>query len=417
MPSRRLVLAAAIAVATLAFACNALIGISDVPPAGDGNEGGTPTAEGGGEGGDEASPLADAGKAMDSGDAMTTAAADSASDATGDTRESGAPEAGCTDPQCDTHNCGAPNHDCQGGSCVQGHCQPYALVGPSAGVPAKLAQDGTYLYWTDTTNGAVNRSDKKTGETHPVTQMTTIPFPIVYDDAGGGVVFWGDATGVHYCPATGCVGTGAPPTVATASLAINGLAVDSTSVYWSIGQPEVRTASKYGSPKAGTAIWEGDASVAQILTDGRQVYFTADDGVLHVVGVDGGGATTASWGAPASAPTMGLALFGAAVYWTVADPSNGQVYSASVTAPSTSVSSLTYGQPAPVFLATDGTTIYWADLPSAETGSIVACSIAGCVPTPLAQQNSYSPEALLVDDVAIYWSDNGSNATIWKLAK
>jgi hypothetical protein len=72
-----------------------------------------------------------------------------------------------------------------------------------------------------------------------------------------------------------------------------------------------------------------------------------------------------------------------------------------------------------LYVATDGTQIYWANVPAAEMGSVVGCEIANCKPTTLilAQASSYDPVALLVDDVAIYWSDNGPNATIWKLAK
>ena len=72
-------------------------------------------------------------------------------------------------------------------------CQPTALVPSDFGVsPYGLAQDES-LYWTDDNNNRIQRTDKTSAATVPLTDLTFFPGPIVVDAAE---IYWGDATGM-----------------------------------------------------------------------------------------------------------------------------------------------------------------------------------------------------------------------------
>jgi hypothetical protein len=71
------------------------------------------------------------------------------------------------------------------------------------------------------------------------------------------------------------------------------------------------------------------------------------------------------------------------------------------------------GQPDPLGIVADHDYVYWTT--SASTGGqLVRCAVTGCSgsPTPLA--NASSPQVVVVDDAAVYWSDTSG---IKKLAK
>jgi hypothetical protein len=374
-------IAIAVLAAACALACNAILGITAVPLPEDGG--------GGGEG----DAAADAGKAPTDSAATCTAA----------------------DTTSDTHNCGACGHDCLGGQCSNSACQPVALVAEDAGVsPWGLAQDGTYLYWTDLPNGTVNRTNKVDGGTTLMTTQTSGPHPIAVDDAG---MYWGDYNGVWLCSKSTCSQSVMPTQVANVSGPVLSVAVDNQSVYWTENSTQVLSANKYGNKENGSVIWQGDASTNNVATDGQRVYFTAVDGVLRAVGVDGGAGFQV--GTPAAAPSEGVALSTGYVYWTLADPSQGVVNTSSTTSPSGTVLAST--QLGPYSVASDGVNAYWANLPNTSgNAQIVECVVASCTPKVVA--HGFHPNAIVVDDVAVYWTDSQNDAgvnggSLWKLAK
>jgi hypothetical protein len=358
-----------------AIACTAILGITDVPVPDDGGTG-------------------------------RRDASASSSDAAAD---------GPCGTEDDTHNCGHCGHDCLGGKCSKGACQPVFLIDTDAGVsPAYLAQDDEFLYWTDIPNETVNRTSKSSGKTK-VEQQSGGARAIAVDDAA---LYWGDYIGVWRCSKTACFAGEKPTLIANAS-DVASLAIDDQGIYWSENGLQILAAHKYGSSETGSVLWQGDASTEFVATDGQRVYFTADDGVLHGVGVDGGESVTTG-DADGDASSFGIALNGGVVYWTVSDVNHGVI--SETPTKSLGSSTLATAQREPIAVASDGNNVYWINAGNgAPNGAeIVECSILPqCSPTVIAR--GFSPLAIVVDDVAVYWTDTqtatGNNGTLSKLAK
>ncbi len=380
-------------------ACNAILGIGDVP---------LPPDAGGGV----ILP-----GLLDAGDATMSTVADAGQPAV-------EAASGCVDTQMDTHNCGNCGHDCLGGQCSLGICQPVALTAGDAGVsPWDLAQDDSYLYWTDLVNGAISRTSKSGAATALLSSLPgSQPRGIAVDDSA---VYWGDLSGIERCSKTTC--NSAPVLAAKAQTgAVASLSVDDAHVYWGEEGSQIYAANKYSSAgEMGSVLWEGDASTNLVTTDGVRVYFSASDGDLRGVGVDGGGPFALNTGG--NFTSEGIALSGGSVYWAMtnedfSNPMGGYIAGASTAAlapgPVASMQRNPYG------VATDGTTLYWTNLPSTPTpsGQIASCTISQCSAAVIAGGYS-NPHAIVVDATAVYWTDSGSgavgmsNGTIWKLAK
>jgi hypothetical protein len=390
-----------------ATACNAILGISDVP---------TPVADGG----DDALVTSTIGDAAGPADARADATMGLEAD-TGPSSDAGAPpdDGGGCETQGDTHNCGQCGHDCLGGKCMAGVCQPVELYPADGGVgtqPWALTQDDTYLYWTDLANNTVRRTSKTTGATIgllPSSFTSLLADAVSVDDAG---LYWGDTSGIWRCPKTGCTTT---PVGVAGGNGVYSIAIDDVSVYWSQNTSQILVAHKFGTGETASVLWQGDASANRVATDGQRVYFTADDGLLHGVPVDGGPgfSISSSPGSASGSPSDGVTLNGGNVYWTILDQAQGQVLGASTSG--LSPFPIAVQQQYPNAVATDGTNIYWTGNTSAGVGQISECALAQCTATVIATASS--PFAIVVDDVAIYWTDTsaggGTNGAIFKLAK
>jgi hypothetical protein len=393
--------AGGLAVAALASGCNALLGITSVPEPADAGDLGSDVSE------------ATAARDSDSVEVIEGGPGDA----------SPADSGGCGDTTSSAANCGRCGHGCLGGACTMSACQPVALVGSDAGVtPLQLAQDDTYLYWTDDGHNKIWRTDKTTGVGAPLDQSTFYPVPITDDDAG---LYWGDVYGVWRCAKAGCAGS-ATLVAQQQTSAVVGLAIDDRSVYWTeAADIAIRSAAKDAVDASASVVWKADpsvdASVGFIATDGQRVYLTASDGLLRAVAVDG--SAPVAIGSPDPYGSCGVALDPTPhVYWSVADPAKGLIGSASTASlASLDAGVVASGLHAPCAVATDGTHLYWvaAAADGGASTDIVGCTIASCQPAALASGYA-NASAIVVDSQAIYWTDHGTttvNGAIWRLAK
>jgi hypothetical protein len=142
---------------------------------------------------------------------------------------------GCVDTTSDGDNCGTCGHSCLGAACRGGACAAVLLA---TGSPADLAVDPANVYWTDGTNGNVERC------------------PIAGCPDGGEMLFsgFGDAGGsvagievqdtrllfaesalmtgeVYACPTDGCGSSPAPLARETGGH-VGAVAADAKNVYW-----------------------------------------------------------------------------------------------------------------------------------------------------------------------------------------
>jgi hypothetical protein len=283
---------------------------------------------------------------------------------------------------------------------------PIVLVAPSAGsTPLGLAQDDSYLYWTDDNGNAVSRTDKVSGATTVLSQSTYFPDPIAVDDAG---IFWGDATGVWRCSKSSCSLT--TTLVANEQTAlVAAIAIDDVSVYWTEGFNTLLGARKAGTGQSAAQLWEIDGSVNNVASDGQKVYFTASDGYLRAgtPPTDAAAGTLQSIG-PFPYATGGVAVDGTHVYWTLFDSVAGVVERVPLASLGQTPSPLAQSLHHPGHLASDGTNVYWVGTTTAggTTGAIYGCAIAACNPTILAT-GSDSIVAVVVDATAVYYADHG----------
>lgn len=143
----------------------------------------------------------------------------------------------------------------------------------------------------------------------------------------------------------------------------------------------------------GTLLWPGDAN--NVATDGQRVFFTASDGLLHGVDVDGG--SPFAIGTASAGGSYSVALASGSVYWSVSPSASipdGLIKGASYLVDASTIS------PGPVTtiatvqnlgqIATDGTDIYWIATVNTDagttTGAVFGCAIASCTPTMLASE-------------------------------
>lgn len=171
----------------------------------------------------------------------------------------------------------------------------------------------------------------------------------------------------------------------------HGIAVDSTTVYWTdwLGGT-VLSVPKIG----GTATTLATAShPIDIAIDSTTLYFTDDSGQAAVP-LSGGGVTRLS-------PNrgFGIALNASSIFFT--ENALGAVATLPKDADGGAATTLITGEPGPGFIRADSQNIYWSD-GDGTTGSVRQARLDGSNPQQLAAGDpSNSP--LAVDSSAVYW--------------
>jgi hypothetical protein len=290
-------------------------------------------------------------------------------------------------------------------------CTPVLLLSEDAGfAPRRLAQDDTYLYWTQLSGGLVGRTHKVTGQTTRFFQGGNQAQGIATDDAA---VYWvaQPPASVNRCPRSGC--DGGATRLSSSGEVSRAIALDDRNVYWTDDITlTVRSVPKTGGDGGSTTLWQSDAAIPlQIAADGQRVYVTADNGLVYVLGVDGGVITTL--GTAGTTTALGIAQDDRAIYWVITGFGDGVVD----TAPKANLAAvpLASSQSGPNDIASDGTNIYWINFGTGGlTGSVMTCPIASCATPTVLARGLPPPLALVVDNTSVYWVDN---TAIWKLAK
>jgi len=287
---------------------------------------------------------------------------------------------------------------------------PIALVAADAGfMPMKLALDDDYIYFSEANTGGIYRIAKTGGMPLPYWEGITFPFAVAVDDA---TVYWGDVEGVWRCPKAGCPG-GMETAIAPSIENVQAIAIDQANVYWTDDVASQVLAAPLTGASAGTRLWSGssNASPLNIATDGQHVYFTSDDGRLHIVDVDGGAASPSTLGAAGSA-SLGVTVQGSQVFWT-AGGAQGKVLETATAAPTTANTVLT-NQNVPGAIVSDGVNLYWLAT-DGDAGALHTCAIDDCQSSILAG-SMVAPCDVVVDTSAVYYTDQ-QGGVLWKLPK
>ena len=184
------------------------------------------------------------------------------------------------------------------------------------------------------------------------------------------------------------------------------IAIDGTNVYWTdFGTGNVMACAKTGCTTP-TTIAIGQNGPAGIATDGTSVYWgntgLADGGggslaSCPVTGCDGGAATLIG------DPTVGVAMYGSDVYFTIATGVGGYVMRRSSDGGIQTLSDL---QDQPAYLAVDGVNVYWTN--NVAGGFVEECNVNGCCQSPRMITTEDFGKGVAVDSKHVYWAGGGS---------
>jgi hypothetical protein len=209
------------------------------------------------------------------------------------------------------------------------------------------------------------------------------------------------------------LGGGAAITLASGQDDAFNVAVSSTSVYWVDEGAEIGTGSVMSVPFGGstptTLAVQEDAPIG-IAVDATRVYWVNEgtagsgtsDGSVMSVPLGGGTPTTL---ASAQAEPFGIAIDATSVYWTNLDEP-GTVMSVPLGG-GTPVT-LATGQDGPKGIAVDATSVYWTN---ALGGTVMSAPLAGGTVTTLASGQD-NPSGIAVDATSVYWTNTEDLGTV-----
>jgi sugar lactone lactonase YvrE len=294
-------------------------------------------------------------------------------------------------------HCGACGHSCQGGSCLNGACQPVALVTGQQN-PWSIAVDGQFVYWDNrVASGAVLKVPLTGGGFLTLAAEQPEPEGLALDAQ---YVYWANFAGGTIMRLA--LAGGVPTVVASGQSGPAGITAWGGTVFWTNwnGNSVMRVVPG----NAPSPLATGQSSPHRIATDGSSVWWTnwAGNTVRRVDALGGTAVTVASSGQP-----LGVTLDSGWVYWTDA--------SSILRAPIEGgpVTTLATGQDHPSGIVVDADNVYFTC--HAPGGSVRrVLKTGGPVITLAAAQNL--PVYLATDATSLYWTNSGSG-TVMKLAK
>jgi hypothetical protein len=283
-----------------------------------------------------------------------------------------------------------------------------------------MAIDGSNVYWVDSgdlaaNNGAVMQIALSSPNA-PVPLATSQPNPrgIAVDSTS---VYWSIPFNAQQSPASGeirkiSVGGGSITPLATGQDLPGPIARDASFVYWAnagMDNPAIKKVAKGVGPTLDvrTGIYPGAGGLA---VNSNNAFVTLSFMAINRVeriSLDGSGEFILGSGAPGK-----IAVDSTNVYWT--DGGNNAVHKAAVGAIDTSTAAdVAINQSAPVGVAVDPTGVYWTN---SSNGTVMKLAVGQTVPVPLAQGQS-TPWAIIVDATTVYWVNNVADGAVMKLAK
>jgi hypothetical protein len=317
----------------------------------------------------------------------------------------------CGQTQCnvqftvDPKNCGACGHDCRGGPCLGGACQPI-LVASQQSAPAFIAVDDTGVYWTNSGDGTVMRSNKDgTGQLKIASGQDT-PWVI---RVRKGRVYWGDDDTGGFVGSAPAAGGGPVLNMTGPQPSPRGLDVDDQYVYFDTEDTDAGTFQRVQLDGGGlTVIASQQGSPKDVIVTPTAVFWSnAADGTIMRYDVAGG--TFAPFVKNLVNP-FGMGWDGTFIYWTCHVADAGCVGRVAMDGSQKTI--LASGQQLPRAIAVDATYMYFTD----EGDGTVRRVPSGGGQLETLASGQVQPWGIAIDDEFVYWAAKGAG-TILKVAK
>lgn len=325
----------------------------------------------------------------------------------------------------------APGRPACTGTCSSGRCLVTLASSPTR--PNGIAVDGTRVYWTTLNTLPGGPTDFGVVMSVPVdggTATTLAPGHGLNTGAdalavNATTVFWtaegplnaGESGPMSVMSAP--IGGGAPTTLASLRYQFKDwmpqrIAVDTTSVYWTVQTPAAAGGAVLRVPLAGgavTTLASGQNDPAGIHVTLAGVYWadvngtsSVPSGMGTVMSLPLGGGSAAALASGQAGP-LGITADDTSVYWTTCcNPGNGTVMSVRVGGgmPTTLASNLGRN---PVALVVDSTNIYWVNAgQGGGDGTVISVPVHGGTPVTLAATQDIYYGGIAVDATSVYWA-------------
>jgi serine protease len=207
-----------------------------------------------------------------------------------------------------------------------------------------------------------------------------------------------------------CTG-GSPQTLVTGQSNPDGVAVDSSHIYWAnAGDGTIHEANLDGTSPQTLVTGNINSGPRGVAVSSSHIYWAdSNSGTIMEANLNGTGVTTLVTG---QNQPYGVAVDGSHIYWTdqacCAGP-NGTIMEANLDG--TGVTTLVTGQGIPAGVAVDSSHIYWADFAvgTGSYGTIMEANLDGTgVTTLVTGQSPYGPDGVAVDSSHIYWTNENA---------
>jgi len=337
-------------------------------------------------------------------------------------------QAGCSpDLASDPTNCGGCGHDCQGGACSQGMCGPVTLAVTHSGLG--IAIDSTFVYFADNDAGVLYKISKAlTRQGTPTPVISGAAAQSVQGIASDGVyVYWTNKTNAGEVRRALPTGAGLT-TLASNQAQPDWIASNGAVVVWTdqaSNQVMLAPAAGNGStaPIQLNVSGENGTVLAGIAVDDSRAYYatkTSGGGLAESVPLDGGPVTELG-----IATYVDIAVDNQNVYWTGGSTNPSLYENAKDGSASTEMALAAGALQCPLGVASDGTSVYFLDQgtatcgpASSDAGALYRVSLgSGTTKPSLLVSGLSDPQAIAVDNTAVYWIAGGASGAVMKLAK
>jgi len=304
----------------------------------------------------------------------------------------------CVNEQLDDSNCGGCGIKCDE-SCTAGECEVTFSSTESA---VALAVDATNLYWVNS-SGSVVKVAISGGSTTTLATGQNSPQAIALDSAN---VYWTTTDGNVATVPKSSTGSATPSDVASGQSGILGLAISGGNAYWGASGDadyEIRTVptSGTGAPTLVSAFSSGPAY--GVAVDSTSVYWTTKSGLFSAAlgGMGDSGAPVTSLGGLGGNGVVALAIDSSNAYWGSFAAGGGTLQKVAKTGGG--ATQLASGQFGPNGLAVDSSSIYW----TTQAGLVLKLPLSGGSPTTLASVSN-GGTGIVVDATTVYWASGNT---------